>query len=127
LHDKYASEFEAESSHRARNVDGTVPEVEAITIGGKVVEEVGFEKIRRRLAQLQELKIVLLDGLCIAGVLDSPAGRSDDTKRMMEVQKIPSVCPKIVELDLSRNLLQQWEDVCDICVQLQQLQIIKLK
>ena len=36
-----------------------------IRISGKEVEEVGFDKIRKQLAQLSELKIVILDGLCM--------------------------------------------------------------
>jgi hypothetical protein len=32
----------------------------------KVFEEVGFEKIQKKLGQLKELKIVILDGLCLA-------------------------------------------------------------
>jgi len=45
----------------------------------KVMEEVGFDKIVQKLSQLQELKIVLLDGLCI--------GRVD------EVAVIRETCP----------------------------------
>lgn len=41
----------------------------AIKISGKTVEEVGFEKISQQLANLHELRIVVLDGLCIHGIL----------------------------------------------------------
>ena len=38
---------------------------QVIRISGKEAEEVGFDKIRRQQSQLDELKIVLLDGLCM--------------------------------------------------------------
>ena len=75
------------------------------------MEEVGFEKIRQQLAELQELRIVVLDGACIGTV------ESDLDKRNL----------KIVELDLSRNLLESWSDVMIICNSLHHLQILKLE
>jgi hypothetical protein len=56
LHQKYASEFEEE---RERQKDSHVVQPnESIQFNGKVVEEVGFEKIRKQLAELQDLRIV---------------------------------------------------------------------
>lgn len=75
------------------------------------MEEVGFEKIRRQLAELQELRVVLLDGACIAAV-DSD----------LDEQNL-----KIIELDLSRNLLESWHDITDICSSLHYLQSIRLE
>lgn len=98
---------------------------EAIQFNGKVVEEVGFEKIRKQLAELQELKFVLLDGLRLAGVLTEH--RNDSSKYHEELQKIGQTCPKITELDLSRNLLERWQDVQDISRQLTKLKSLKLK
>lgn len=95
-----------------------------IYFSGKVVEEVGFEKIRKKLAELQELKIVLLDGLRIAGVLPHDAGPEERDEALRNIEK---TCPKIIELDLSRNLLRRWVDVWDICRQLKQLRQLKLK
>jgi hypothetical protein len=118
LREKYASEFEQEHSGPR---DGASHD--SIEISGKVVEEVGFDKIRKQLAELQELKIVLLDGLCVAGVLaeDDPVQR--DTAR----REIEATCPKIAELDLSRSLLSRWADVADICDPLKRLKVLKLK
>lgn len=117
LREKYASESEQEPSTQAGNP------YDPIEISGKVVEEVGFDKIRKQLAELQELKIVLLDGLCVAGVLaqDDPVQR-DAARREIEV-----TCPKIVELDLSRNLVRSWADVADICERLSRLRVLRLK
>lgn len=90
-----------------------------------MVEEVGFDKIRKQLAELQELRIVLLDGLRIAGVLpsyDQPDDQVDEA-----APHIAATCPKIIELDLSRSLLIRWRDVWKICNQLKQLKRLKLK
>lgn len=66
-------------------------------ISGKVVEEVGFEKISEQQKRLHELKIVLVDGQQIEIAEDG----SDE--------RIESICPSIVELDLSRNLFNYAE------------------
>lgn len=97
----------------------------AIEISGKVVEEVGFDKIRKQLAELQELRIVLLDGLRVVGVLASY--EQAQVSHNEEAQKIGETCPKITELDLSRSLLSRWRDVWDICDQLKHLRKLKLK
>lgn len=123
LREKYASE----------TVEATAPESgtgetvrgKAIEISGKVVEEVGFDKIRKQLAELQELRIVLLDGLRILGVL--PFNGQDHDTDALAAQEIALTSPKITELDLSRNLLSQWRDVWDICNQLKHLTRLKLK
>jgi hypothetical protein len=115
-HDKYVSELEMMQQASAHAT---------IEISGKIVEEVGFEKIRRLLAQLHELRIVLLDGMRMKGVLaDQNASAAE---RQLELQRIREICPKITELDMSRNLLQGWKEVTDICLQLGELRVLKLK
>jgi hypothetical protein len=93
--------------------DSALPE-EQIEISGKVVEEVGFDKIRQQQARLHELKIVLVDGM-----------------RIKEPQipglEITQICPKIVELDLSRNLFEKFEQIADIIVGLVDLRKLRLK
>lgn len=79
----------------------------------KVAEEVGFDKINTILAQLNKLKIVIVDGLNIY--------RADDPG------EIKATCPLIVELDLSRNLFEDMEPIFDICGDLEALKILKLK
>lgn len=54
--------------YASSDVDGSKGK-EAIRISGKTVEEVGFEKINRQLASLHELRIVILDGLRVHGIL----------------------------------------------------------
>ena len=75
------------------------------------MEEVGFEKIRQQLAELQELRVVVLDGACVATV------ESD-----LEEQNL-----KIVELDLSRNLIEDWREITTICKSLCDLKSLKLE
>ncbi|KAF4632544.1 hypothetical protein G7Y89_g5575 [Cudoniella acicularis] len=84
-----------------------------IEISGKIAEEIGFDKIWKEQSKLQELKIVLVDGLRINKAGDG--------------QNIRATCPKIVELDLSRNLFQDIEEVVKICGELDDLKSLKLK
>ncbi|KAJ5596712.1 hypothetical protein N7450_003170 [Penicillium hetheringtonii] len=122
LREKYASEYEREHSNQSVSNNGLSQK--PIEISGKVVEEVGFDKIRKQLAELQELRIVLLDGLLISGVLSSYDQPED--KVLQHVQEISTTCPQITELDLSRNLLTSWRDVWHICTQLKKLRKLKV-
>ena len=97
-----------------------------ILISGKVVEEIGFEEARQRLATLNELRIVLLDGLCVVGVQTLPWIGSSEL-HLQAQRRITDQNLKIVELDLSRNLLEKWIDVASICISLKSLKILKLK
>jgi hypothetical protein len=106
VHQKYATEITAQPAPGAVDTQ--------IVISGKVAEEVGFDKIRQQLSQLHELRIILVDGLRI-----NCAERNGST--------IKNVCPKIVELDLSRNLFEDWEEVAHICRELDNLQSLRLK
>lgn len=94
IRNKYASQSES---------------VPAVRISGKEVEEIGFSKIQRQLANLHELRIVLLDGLCITG-LDQ-----------MDLPSLGTVSPNIEELDLSRNLFEKWTEILEICRPLPEL------
>ncbi|KAL2809912.1 hypothetical protein BJX63DRAFT_403819 [Aspergillus granulosus] len=122
LRGKYASEFE---QRRAREAEADAPEdvEKPIQFNGKVAEEVGFDKIRKQLAELEELKIVLLDGLRVAGVLAQDASREQIEEAREEIERI---CPKITELDLGRSLFIAWKDIADICGPLQRLRLLRL-
>ena len=96
------------ASSSAEDIAATANE---IRISGKTVKEVGFEKIRQQLAELQELRIVVLDGACISAV-ESDLGEQN---------------LKIIELDLSRNLLESWCEVMAICKSLQCLKSLRLE
>ena len=43
------------------------------------------------------------------------------------MQEVANVCPNIADLDLSRNLLERWEDVVGICTQLKRLNSLRLQ
>lgn len=130
LHKKYASEQGTGHDDQYNSINGT--RNTPITISGKEVEEVGFDKIRRQLADLQELRIVLLDGHCI-GQQESPSPEqplADDPSIgpsfIEDSRHIKEVCPKVTELDLSRNLLETWSEVAHICHQLTKLKILRV-
>lgn len=106
VHQKYATGAINQASVIASNIQ--------IEISGKVVEEVGFDKISAQLARLHELRIVLIDGLQINGA-ETPD------------RAIREVCPRIAELDLSRNLFQTCKEIIHICRELDGLRILKLK
>ncbi|CEO60132.1 hypothetical protein PMG11_04772 [Penicillium brasilianum] len=122
LRNKYASENDSELVWTSKPTGKASQEV--IEISGKVVEEVGFDKIRKQLAELQELRIVLLDGLRIAGVLSSYEQPEAEVREA--AKEIATTCPKIEELDLSRSLLSSWRHVWDICNQLKALKKLKV-
>ncbi|KAL3420810.1 CAP-Gly domain-containing protein [Phlyctema vagabunda] len=106
VHQKYATEI--------TNLPAAAAFEQQIMISGsKVAEEVGFDKIRNQLAQLHELKIVLVDGLRIDSA-EAPG------------KTIREICPKIVELDLSRNLFESCLPVAAICEELDDLRTLRL-
>ena len=99
---------------------------ERIRISGKTVEEIGFEKINQQLSHLTELKIVLLDGLCVAGLLSEsfPSLQSfRESIRQVELHDL-----HIVELDLSKNVFEDFAEVTGICCALKEtLRALRLK
>ncbi|KAK4194648.1 HotDog domain-containing protein [Triangularia verruculosa] len=94
------------------------PAPRPIVFSGKVAEEVGFEKVRRQQAQLGELQYVILDSTKLA------TAYSGDEKT--KGQQVGQVCPKIRELDLSRNLLEHFDPVVEICTELPLLRSLKV-
>lgn len=89
-----------------------------IVISGKVAEEVGFDVIRQKQAQLEQLKIVILDGMQIA-FATGELGESES--------KIREKCPLIAKLDLSRNLFRDLRPLAGICKDIPLLQSLCLK
>jgi Leucine-rich repeat (LRR) protein len=91
---------------------------------------VGFDKIRKQLAELHELRIVLLDGLCIRRPVDEVTRKSWSeygiSQKRSPLSDIRDVCPKIAELDLSRNLFGDWAEIVSICEQLDNLKSLRV-
>lgn len=95
-----------------------------IEISGKVVEEVGFERIRQQQAVLQNLRIVLLDGLRVLGIA---LKRNDPNAAVAAQEAVAQTCSDLVELDLGWNLLETWTEVAEICLPLKKLQVLKVR
>lgn len=146
LHEKYASEVDIVyigGGHEKPATTGAGEGERAIKISGKEVEEVGFDKIRRRLADLDELRIVLLDGLAVQRPFNglfrrawnTPAleielesgnvANSDPMKHPGRPTEVQDACPKIMELDLSRNLFEKWIEIVSICEELPDLRSLR--
>lgn len=117
---KYGADLE--SSTKKGSLGALLDQAKATSIifSGKTVEEVGFEKVNQRLGLFQELRTVLLDGLC----LDNANRNGQDVEIAQD--EIGATCPNIVQLDLSRNLLPDWESVAAICQPLKKLKILKV-
>ena len=107
LYEKYASEVDSKNQ--------AVSSGRVIEISGKVVEEVGFDKIRRQLARVGDLKIVILDGMRIGFAV----GEGE--------RPVVETCPKITELDLSHSLFVNFEAPVRICGELSELKSLRLK
>lgn len=118
LREKYASEAADSSSAAVAAAAGGGTGHRQIVISGKVAEEVGFDKIRRRLARVEDLKIVILDGM---RVVARPAEGEATEKSVRET------CPVVVELDLSRNLFETFGEVVGICGQLDKLKSLRVR
>lgn len=112
---KYASDLMVGSdSHEFQD-----PASEAIRISGKQVEEIGFEKVRKQLSNLKQLRILLTDTLCISRPQLGKSGNRHD-------HDVSDTCPNANELDLSRNLFEDWDEVLDICRQLPKLTSLRV-
>jgi hypothetical protein len=98
--------------------------VKPVEISGKTVEEIGFDKIRRQQAELQDLRVAVLDELQLCGIKIEPH-TSGSLRRAQD--DIAQTCPNIIELDLGWSLLEKWQDVADICRPLQKLRILKVR
>lgn len=91
-----------------------------------MAEEVGFEKIRQKQAALQELKIVLLDGLCMARNPSAFKDRPEVSAELASETDVKDACPKATELDVSCNLFEEWREIAQICVQLEELKSLRV-
>ncbi|CAK9804115.1 Tubulin-specific chaperone E [Anthophora quadrimaculata] len=73
-------------------------------INAPFLEVVGFSKVNRKQSKFDQLKIVWLREQCV-----STAGKPGELREL---------CPNIEELDVSKNLINSWQIVADICCQL---------
>lgn len=76
-------------------------------INAPFLELVGFSKVNKKQSKFDQLKIIWLREQCV-----SNAGKPGELKEL---------CPNLEELDISRNLINSWKIVVDICSQLHSL------
>lgn len=120
--------FVMKEGDNAQITKDSIPRLnQPIRFNGKVAEEVGFDKIRKQLGQLEELKYVILDGLRMLRPEVRQSTRSNDEPEWPQGSSdIKDVCPKTYELDLSRNLFEEWREIAAICEQLEQLRSVRV-
>ncbi|KAL7819705.1 hypothetical protein V8C26DRAFT_394950 [Trichoderma gracile] len=114
LHERYVADAPGQTQGKSKT---------EIVISGKVAQEMGFDKIWRRQSRLREMKIVVLDGLRVAWARDDGDVKDGENG---EPRTIRETAPKIVELDLSRNLFERLAPVVEICRDLKDLQKLAL-
>ena len=89
--------------------------------------------MRAQQAALQELRVVVLDSACIAGVGSAPGTENKDggdfggPEWWEGVDEVRETCQSVRELDLSRNLIERWADVVGICSALGELRRLVLR
>ncbi|KAI9670526.1 MAG: hypothetical protein M1831_005746 [Alyxoria varia] len=112
----------------------------SIRISGKEVEEVGFENVRRQLANLAKYTIAIVDTSCVhrpdarsMSLDNDPDATSNASEQFAFDEYLESLssdvqdtCPNTIELDLSRNLFEEFMEIVDICRQLPKLRTLWL-
>jgi len=73
-------------------------------INAPFLELVGFSKVNKKQSKFDELKIIWLREQYV-----SSAGKPEELKKL---------CPNVEELDISKNLINSWKIVIEICSQL---------
>ncbi|KOC61278.1 Tubulin-specific chaperone E [Habropoda laboriosa] len=73
-------------------------------INAPFLEVVGFSKVNRKQSKFDQLKLIWLREQCV-----SNAGNPGE---------LTELCPSLEELDISKNLINSWQVVADICCQL---------
>eukprot|EP00842_Homolaphlyctis_polyrhiza_P001023 jgi/Hompol1/1921/HPOL_002842-RA len=116
----------------------------AIALGGQVagsgsgsgaksvtVETVGWDKMQAKLRNLALLRELGLAGTAIAtayprSALPSSASEQDAQQDTLSLSSIAALCPAVVDLDLSRNLLPSWHEVARIVAEMPALVSLRL-
>lgn len=109
-------------SGEGKSID--VQALDPLVIGGKKVDEVGFDIITQLQRAWSDLKIISLNSLGVSGVTSTPWLPES---RQVALGQLAPLGLKCKELDLSRNLIENWYDIVDICSGLPELQTLKLK
>ncbi|CAG8825175.1 26772_t:CDS:10, partial [Gigaspora margarita] len=115
LINKYIDDDSAEKIQGDEETYDAQKDLETLNWAGNTkieVEALGWDKIRRKQRKLDLLTEV---GLSFEQI--SKAGNPGE---------IEATCPNIVDLNLSKNLLADWESVACICQELKKLEILRL-
>ncbi|GAB7338979.1 hypothetical protein MBLNU457_5648t1 [Dothideomycetes sp. NU457] len=114
LREKYVSDGSATGqAGSSTSLEGQ----KTVFISGKEVEELGYDKISRRQAQLHDLRIAIVDDMMIAE-RSKPADP--------EATSLSDLLPNLLELDLSRNLYEDASVVLQMCIRLPSIKTLTL-
>ncbi|KAL9576799.1 MAG: hypothetical protein Q9212_006812 [Teloschistes hypoglaucus] len=94
-----------------------------ITIGGKQVDEVGFDRISQEQSAWSELAVVSLDRLRI-NCLFSKAPNSELSLNPFSITSLEGL--KWKELCLANNLFERWVHIFEICYYARELKTLRL-
>ena len=101
LNEKYSADIVDKSSTELTSTFGDT---------GITVQMFGFEKVAKKQMDFDKLEVVGLMSLCIS-----------------EGGGIAGVLPRVSDLDLSRNLIGEWDTVNSICCAIPSLRSLRLK
>ncbi|KAL7987551.1 hypothetical protein Chor_006470 [Crotalus horridus] len=87
----------------------------SLVIGSKTVETVGFDSIKEKLRQVQQLNT--LSDISVDACAVSLAGQEEEIRKS---------CPNIRQINLSKNLLSSWKEVLAIACQIENLETLNL-
>ncbi|KAG9307361.1 hypothetical protein G9A89_017190 [Geosiphon pyriformis] len=112
---KYVGDEDETSNYQKNSPYDAQKDLESMYWAGNTkieVEALGWEKIRQKQRHLDRLFEV---GLSFEQI--SNAGVPGE---------IAAVCPNIVDLNLSKNLIADWDTIARICEQLEKLEVLRL-
>ena len=88
-----------------------------VEISGKIVREVGFERIQQHWQDIQNHDTIDLTGSCIF---------VKEHNGPTQAQDIREIDLKVRTLDLSNNLLESWADTLTVCRDLEYLRSLNV-
>jgi len=116
LKEKYA-QHAIERDVERQTGHGGLADSKTVWISGKQVEEIGYDKISHQQAQLENLRIVILDEMLVSARIEN-VPNSDST--------LGIVLPNIIELDVGRNLFESMDEIVMLCSALPTLKTLTL-
>lgn len=84
-----------------------------MTFGTKIAEEVGFKKILDKMSDIASLDKIMVDAMGINSA--GPEGA------------VAELCPQVKDLGLAGNLFERLEEVGKICIQMKDLDTLRLE